>query len=136
MVYGLGDNSYGCLGLGHNKSIQSPQLIPQLCHQKIQTFITGYDFVLAMNSVNHIHSWGRYVWGQLGRDVTQEKVYSKPERISFFDDKDVQQISCGGHHSLALTSNGQVYGWGCNEYGEIGCEDQRNILTKKKPKVY
>ncbi|CAG2171498.1 unnamed protein product [Oppiella nova] len=126
MVYGLGDNRKGCLGLGHNKSIDSPQVIKELCHQNIQTFIIGYDFVLAMNSVNHVYGWGYNIYGQLGRHWTPFGVYSKPERISYFDDKDVQQISCGSHHSLALTSSGQVYGWGCNSSGQIGCGDKQN----------
>ncbi|CAG2172515.1 unnamed protein product [Oppiella nova] len=126
MVYGLGSNVCGKLELGHNEPIHSPQPIPELCHQKIHTFISGYDFVLAMNSVNHVYSWGPNRWGQLGRNETPEDVYSKAERISFFDDKDVRQISCGSRHSLALTSSGQVYGWGCNSWGQIGCGEQQN----------
>ncbi|CAG2170470.1 unnamed protein product [Oppiella nova] len=59
------------------------------------------------------------MFGQLGRDVTPKVDYLKPERISYFDDKDVQQINCGEHHSLALTSNGQVYGWGRNDVGQL-----------------
>ncbi|CAG2171901.1 unnamed protein product, partial [Oppiella nova] len=119
MVYGLGDNRYGCLGLGHNVSIHSPQLIPELCHQNIQTFITGFDFVLAMDTVNHIYSLGHNIWGQLGRDVTPEGVYLKPERISNFDDKDIQQISCGSHHSLALTSSGRLEVIGSGGFGTV-----------------
>ncbi|CAG2170189.1 unnamed protein product [Oppiella nova] len=120
MVYGLGPNWEGCLGLGHNLAIDSPQVVRELCYQKIRRFFIGYDFVLAMNSVNHMYSWGHNMWGQLGRDVTPEKDYLKAERISYFDDKDFQQISCGSHHSLALTSDGQVYGWGCNREGQVG----------------
>ncbi|CAG2164163.1 unnamed protein product [Oppiella nova] len=126
MVFGLGYNSKGCFGLGHNESIKSPQVIPELSHQKIHTFIIGYDFVLAMNTVKQIYSWGHNMWGQLGRDVTQKGSYVKPERISYFDNKYVQQISCGSHHCLALTSSGQVYGWGCNREGQIGYGDQMN----------
>ncbi|CAG2163265.1 unnamed protein product, partial [Oppiella nova] len=139
----FGDNIYGCLGLGPNvvdglfvnAFIQSPQTVPELCHQKIRTFINGYHFVLAMNNENHIYGWGDNRWGQLGRDVTKFNtrvaVYSKPERISYFDDKDVQQISCGSHHSLALTSSGQVYGWGRHRGGEVGCGDNRvDIIFK------
>ncbi|KAN0000020.1 hypothetical protein ACTFIZ_008467 [Dictyostelium cf. discoideum] len=30
------------------------------------------------------------------------------------------QVSCGVDHCLALTNNGQVFGWGDNKYGQIG----------------
>ena len=49
-VYGLGDNSFGCLGLGHLSTVQSPQIIPELCGHMVQGFMnSGY------NSVNNIH---------------------------------------------------------------------------------
>ena len=32
-VFGLGFNSYGCCGLGHNHFVEEPQLIPELCHK-------------------------------------------------------------------------------------------------------
>ncbi|CAG2179802.1 unnamed protein product [Oppiella nova] len=79
---------------------------------------TGVTDWVTTSPYNH-HNWGHNRWGQLARDRTPKGVYLKPERISYFDDKDVQQISCGYHHSLALTSNGQVYGWGLNTEGQI-----------------
>ncbi|CAG2166747.1 unnamed protein product [Oppiella nova] len=79
----------------------------------------GSNFVLAMNGENHIYSWGDNSDGQLGRDVTLFGVYLKAERISYFDDKDVQQISCGSHHSLALTSNGQLSVIGSGGFGTV-----------------
>ena len=30
-------------------------------------------------------------------------------------------MSCGHSHCLALTEEGKLYGWGSNEYGQIGC---------------
>src|ERR1700744_3106348 len=66
MVYGLGCNSEGRLGLGHNTPIESPQEIPELCHQNIHQFIIGDNFVCAMNTEHQIYSWGRNDHGQLG----------------------------------------------------------------------
>ncbi len=46
---------------------------------------------------------------------------SKPQKI----------VSSGGQHSLALNADGQVYGFGCNYYGQLGLGDNkdREILT-------
>ncbi|CAG2165492.1 unnamed protein product [Oppiella nova] len=59
MVYGLGTNSEGQLGLGHNTSIETPQQVPELCHKNIQQFLNGKDFVLAITSNDHVYSWGK-----------------------------------------------------------------------------
>ncbi|CAG2166883.1 unnamed protein product [Oppiella nova] len=84
MVYGLGSNSKGQLGLGHNTSIHTPQPVPQLCHKNIHQFINGCDFVLAVNTDNNvIFSFGCNSRGQLGRDA-----------------------------KTAITSEGQVFMWG------------------------
>ncbi|CAG2166536.1 unnamed protein product [Oppiella nova] len=122
-VYGLGSNVRGCLGLGHENVVKYPEIIAKLFEQKIQTFITGYDFVLAMNENNHVFSWGHNHRGQCGRDVTQSGVYLTPENISHLNDKNITYICCGRYHSLALTTGGQVYGWGCNSEGQVGCGD-------------
>ncbi|CAG2179016.1 unnamed protein product, partial [Oppiella nova] len=103
-VYGLGANNNGCLGLGHENAVKTPQTIPQLRGQRIRQFINGSDFVLAINEDNHVFSWGRNEWGQCARDVTQ-------------------------NHSLALNTDGQVYGWGDNEWGQVGGGGDENSRT-------
>lgn len=35
------------------------------------------------------------------------------------NDNYVTQIECGMHHSLVLTANGKVYGFGDNSHGQI-----------------
>ncbi|CAG2168297.1 unnamed protein product [Oppiella nova] len=120
-LYGLGSNCDGSLGLGHNTPVDTPELIPDLCGNKLAQFITGYSFALAIDDGNRVYSWGHNSEGQLARDVTPEGVYLKPNKIAFFDNKNVSQISCGLLHTLALTAVGQVYAWGRNSFGQVGC---------------
>jgi len=107
LVFGLGVNIKGCLGLGHNSAVHSPQLIPQLCHKSVQQFINAFDFVLAFTQDNQIYSLGQNSRGQLARDVPESGVYLKPEIISYFTYKNIQQIIVVIKHSLALTSDGR-----------------------------
>src|ERR1700721_1489607 len=65
-VYGLGQNNFGCCGLGHNSVVNEPQVIPELCHKNIKQFFIGYDFVLALNNDGKVFSWGCNDDGQLG----------------------------------------------------------------------
>ncbi|CAG2161401.1 unnamed protein product [Oppiella nova] len=121
-AYGLGCNYIGCLGLGHEIEVKTPQLIPKLCGQRIKQFINGWDFVLGVNEDNYVFSWGHNSEGQLGRHVTEFGIHLKPENIPDLNDKNITQICCGYKHSLALTTGGQVYGWGSNYDGQIGTD--------------
>ena len=118
-VYGFGSNQWGVCGLGHNKNVKDPQIIPELCDKNIQQFYNGLGFVLGLTSDNVLYGWGRNDWLQLGSE-TLNKENNKPININI-KNKIIKQISCGSHHTLVLTSDGMVYGWGNNRDGQIGC---------------
>lgn len=65
-----------------------------------------------------------------GSDVERETARIAclpPGKISLPVDSPVVQIACGLHHSVLLLQNGQVYSFGSNQYGQLGCGD---ILAK------
>ncbi|CAG2104247.1 unnamed protein product, partial [Medioppia subpectinata] len=115
-----------CLGLGHNFPVLSPETIQQLCHQNIKYFVNGFDFVLAVNHTNMVYGWGSNDQGQLAQQYKIDKL--RPEIISYLNDKNIIQISCGFHHTLALTSDGRVYAWGRNDFGQIGCGNNNDMI--------
>ena len=41
--------------------------------------------------------------------------------LFYFPAESVIQLSCGSDHTLALSCDGRVYGWGDNRCGQIGC---------------
>ncbi|CAG2115699.1 unnamed protein product [Medioppia subpectinata] len=131
-VYGLGANHWGCLGLGHNQPFDTPVIIPELCHKNIQQFFIGGDFALAITEHQGVYGWGCnnggqgvYGWGcnNGGQVANSEHLegYLKPRPIHELNGLNITQISCGSYHSLALTGEGCVYGWGYDRYGQVGC---------------
>ena len=118
-VYGFGSNQFGVCGLGHNKNAKDPQIIPELCDKDIQQFFNGLRFAFGLTSDDKLHGWGSNNRFQLGSETSNE-VNNKPININI-EDKSIKQISCGSNHTLVLTSDGLVYGWGDNEFGQIGC---------------
>ncbi len=44
----------------------------------------------------------------------------RPEEIDFFSNKEIINIVGGDEHTLALTSDGKVYGFGRNDDGTLG----------------
>ena len=63
----------------------------------------------------------RNIFGQLGRGFITTNEYFKPEIITYLKNSKISQLSCGFFHCLALTSEGIIYGWGNNRFGQIGC---------------
>ena len=54
-------------------------------------------------------------------DITSE--------ANLFEGKTISQISAGSGHSLALDSEGQIYAWGYNYYGQLGNGDTTDSNT-------
>ena len=133
-VFGFGSNERGVCGLGHNENVEDPQIIDQLCYKGIQQFYNGFDLVLGITSDKDLYGWGFNEYGQLARPLLN-KDFWKPNKIKL-NNKVIQEISCGSHHSLMLTTDGMVYGWGLNKYGQIGCGkefgDKISVITQLK----
>jgi len=55
-----------------------------------------------------------------------------PEKVVDLDGIPIADIAAGGWHSLALTSDGQIYVWGRGEYGRLGVGD-RTGSSKLRP---
>ena len=132
-VYGFGSNQWGVCGLGHNKNVKDPQIIPELCDKNIQQFYNGLGFVFGLTSDNELYGWGRNNWLQLGSE-TLNKENNKPININI-KNQIIKQISCGSGHTLVLTSDRMAYGWGGNSYGQIGCGKElgkTSLITRLK----
>lgn len=51
------------------------------------------------------------VEGELGTEIFE------PVFLEFFQERLVRQVSCGDNHVVVLTQGGDIYSWGCGEYG-------------------
>jgi regulator of chromosome condensation len=68
---------------------------------------------------------------QLGLGDEGPPEAKKPRRLAMFDvglaARKVVKIGCGGMHSLALTNEGELFSWGCNDdkaLGRLGAENE------------
>lgn len=44
--------------------------------------------------------------------------------------ENVQQVACGQYHTLALTQDGRLFGWGDNKRGQLG-EGEESFPTPR-----
>jgi alpha-tubulin suppressor-like RCC1 family protein len=65
-----------------------------------------------------VWAWGNNAWGQVGQGAADFDAHLRPEQITGLTG--VTAIAAGRVHSLALRSDGTVWGWGYNASGAVG----------------
>ena len=111
----MGNNAFGVCGVGHNYEVENVTEIPELSGMGVKQFRHGDSFVLALTSDHKIYSWGSNDCGKLARGQPSN-IYQTPDRIEL--DYNFVDISCFNGHAIALTSDGRVYAWGDNSFGQ------------------
>ncbi|XP_011097039.1 ultraviolet-B receptor UVR8 isoform X2 [Sesamum indicum] len=74
--------------------------------------------------------WGNGDFGRLGLGNLESQWRPKPIFPSAFDDQSLQEVACGGAHTLFLTETGDVYATGLNDFGQLGISDSQNYTTE------
>ncbi|XP_076242589.1 RCC1 and BTB domain-containing protein 1-like isoform X2 [Calliopsis andreniformis] len=111
MVYGLGNNESGCLGIGTSSDTWVPQEVKELCNKNIKTIACNDQLqVVAVTEEGEMYSWG-HVSGTSNEQLTP--IILKFDWIR----RPIVDIACGSSFFLALTSDGEVYVW-----GEMNCQ--------------
>ena len=47
---------------------------------------------------------------------------------TFLEGKNWKSVSCGGYHTAAIKTDGSLWGWGRNNYGQLGTNDAKNVI--------
>ncbi|CAG7818352.1 unnamed protein product [Allacma fusca] len=118
LVYSWGDGDYGKLGRGGSESCKIPKLVDKLEGIFVQRVFCGAQFSVALTKDGGVYCWGKGDNYRLGHGTDEHVRF--PTKVEGLSGKQVELISVGSMHVLALTRNGEVYGWGRNEQGQLG----------------
>ncbi|RVD87374.1 uncharacterized protein DFL_001610 [Arthrobotrys flagrans] len=131
IAYATGDNTFGqcCVASSIKPSGDSSQLIttkftsilPPSPTARWQAISSGWQFSIFVSSDNTVYACGNGPRGELGLGPSVTTARSLT-RIPSFPPTDtaVTQIVSSVEHTLALLSNGYVYGWGNGRKGQLG----------------
>eukprot|EP01102_Stenamoeba_stenopodia_P000004 TRINITY_DN0_c0_g3_i1.p1 TRINITY_DN0_c0_g3~~TRINITY_DN0_c0_g3_i1.p1 ORF type:complete len:419 (+),score=98.20 TRINITY_DN0_c0_g3_i1:293-1549(+) len=132
-IWGVYKDSNGYLGFTKSQSEKQPVPTPvsELSDHTIIAIDSGANHTLALTSRGEVYQWGDVRQGR--REVARlKKEVLKPTRVKFPRVKGgvhVTKIFAGAFHNFALTKEGEVYGWGFNNYGQLGTGDMENRLN-------
>ncbi|MBW7928438.1 MAG: hypothetical protein H3C58_10225 [Fimbriimonadaceae bacterium] len=114
-VWAWGHNERGQLGVGTITDRLTPTQTLGLTG--VIDVAAGRDYSIALRGDGSVWAWGSNEYGQLGDGTTTGSSTPVWTMVGL---PGVAAIAAGSHHSLALRSDGSVWAWGSNEYGQLG----------------
>ncbi|KAJ5073032.1 claret isoform a [Anaeramoeba ignava] len=133
-LFGCGYSEYGQLGLGESiieeKDIQKLTKIQNIPKGKIIDIQCGYSYSIMLiedeNRKRKLYSCGEWEYNGLGK---YENTYEFTEiKSSLFENDNILDFSVGNMHTLILTSNSKLIGFGDNSHGQLGNGNTQNQL--------
>jgi len=124
MVWAWGYNAAGQLGDG--TSIDSPAPIQVSDLTDVAAIAAGNIDTIALKTDGTVWVWGYNPNGILGVETTEECRFGSmdwtcaPTPVQVSGLTDVTAIASGENHFIALKSDGTVWTWGSNAYGQLG----------------
>ena len=125
-IYAWGKNEYGQLGNDSTTNSPVPVAVKTagtpMAGKTIIQIHAGYEHSLALASDGTVYAWGRNNSGQLGKnDATDTHIPAAVQTLGTpMAGKVIVQLAAGNSQSMALASDGTVYTWGWNQYGQLG----------------
>ncbi|MCF8208340.1 MAG: Ig-like domain-containing protein [Rhodoferax sp.] len=125
-VYTWGGNVSGQLGRGTTTAVAIASNVPipvvTTEFSKASAIAAGNAHVLAIRTDNVLFAWGDNSSGQLGSaEPTVSKESLAPIKIP---DGEWVAVAAGAAHSLGITTDGRLWAWGDNTFGQLGIKTQ------------
>ncbi|MDY0322609.1 MAG: hypothetical protein RBR24_01170 [Candidatus Carbobacillus sp.] len=114
-LYAWGQNLLGQLGIGDEKVAASSTPLKVAIPRKIKIVKSGEDLVYAIAEDGTVYEWGK-------------KKY-KPEVIQIPGEVDKISVS---FNTWVITKDGEIYGWGNNQDGQLGPDLPEVVHTPTK----
>ncbi len=135
-LWGWGDNTYYQLGNGTTEASTEPIAI--YATKQFESVACGNDTSFAIDKTGNLYAWGTNEFGQtiktdtidiesesLNKTITIEVATTPQLKLS-----NIKKISAHGASMLAIDKDGYAWGWGMNEYGQLGNYNTAEIKTK------
>ncbi|KAI1284830.1 Regulator of chromosome condensation [Halotydeus destructor] len=140
---------WGCLRDQNGRIGLDPKTIPEAVLHPFnpmpvevtaKDIASGDSHLLILTTEGDLYSMGVGEQGQLGRlkfdeckfDKEKKETFLTPQKVKFDEESiKIERIWAGSHCSFAKSTDGKLYGWGLNNYSQLGfsTESQNDGLT-------
>jgi len=137
-VWGWGACAAGQLGfeLGNSQVSSLPKQVSTLTN--VKAIAAGSYHTAALANDGTVWTWGTNGYGALGYDVTGSGIQYTPHMVPNLTNADA--IATGYYFTVVLKSDGTVWSWGLNNFGQLGngttttSQNQVQVLSSLNPK--
>ncbi len=120
-AYVLGFNNFGNLGFGQTATtFTTPTYLPMPDGVTISQLSTGGYHAIALGSDGLAYAWGSNQDGRLGIGSDDESVSAGPVTVATEPGITFKEVAAGNNVSMALDTDGHVWAWGSNAWGQLG----------------
>ncbi|MGI6524743.1 MAG: hypothetical protein ACOX2O_05540 [Bdellovibrionota bacterium] len=125
-----------CIGCGSTpvRVLKGEQESSGTYLEDISQVSAGSQHTCAVTTGGELYCWGSNLYGQLG--IGSKGSGGRPTRVLKGEQgssglylEDISQVSAGYGHTCAITTGGEVYCWGWNNYGQLGIDSTENQST-------
>ncbi|CAH0475830.1 unnamed protein product [Peronospora belbahrii] len=128
-VFTCGYNDSGQCAIGTTDCVPMLRFSPGLSsYQTVRIFAgNGSEHVAALSADGSLYTAGFNVNGQLGIGTTTN--VAEATRVGEIVGKRVVDVSCSYFHTAIVMDNGDLYGCGGNDYGQLGLGSRKGHLV-------
>uniref|UniRef100_A0A8D0GNX2 Regulator of chromosome condensation 2 n=1 Tax=Sphenodon punctatus TaxID=8508 RepID=A0A8D0GNX2_SPHPU len=127
-LWSWGRNEKGQLGHGDTKRVEAPKLIEVLSSEVIVLAACGRNHTLALTENGSLFAFGENKMGQLGLGNQTDAVPS-PAQI-MYNGQPITKMACGAEFSMIMDCKGNLYSFGCPEYGQLGHNSDGKFIAR------
>ena len=124
-LWAWGFNNYGQLGQGNTTSYSSPVQVGSLTNWL--KVAGGTYFSAAIKTDGTLWTWGVNSNGGLGLNISDAINRSSPVQVGALTTW--QDMALGQRHMIATTTDGKLYAWGYNGFGQLGNNTTTNYSS-------
>jgi alpha-tubulin suppressor-like RCC1 family protein len=106
---------FGIFGDGY---VRTSAYSPVRVMEDVVSVSAGFGHTMAITTDGSLWAWGNNIEGELGNGTGGHNRYSKYTPIKIMTD--VVSVSAGFGHTMAITTDGSLWAWGWNSFGQLG----------------